>query len=374
MARRKGEGRIFLRGKTWYMRWRCNGMEMTRSTGVSADEHRARERAESALREVTEVFRLKDRAVRLEVVKAMVSTVEERLRGMQRATERVMTLGDLPREFEASARRIDCSEAMLAIYRRYAELVAGLAGEDTPVADVDGKMAESLARRLGEGVSPNTYNKRLNGLSVVWRAVMESAGVSVNPWDGLPRRRLDTRVRRALTEEETERLLSVAEGEMRRLVAIGLYTGLRLGDAAHLSWSDIRDGAVFVRTAKTGAKVAIPLHPRLAEMLGPRHGDGPVVPGMAEVYDGPGRDALSAKVGRLFRKCGIATSHAVDGRRRVAACGFHSLRHTFVSRCVACGVPTHAVQAIVGHSSAAMTERYTHLSDDAVLAAFSAMR
>lgn len=374
MARRKGEGRIFLRGKTWYMRWRCNGMEMTRSTGVSVGEPRARERAEAALREVTEVFCLKDRAVRLEVVKAMVSTVEERIRGMQRASERKMTLGDLPDEFVASARRIDCSESMLATYRRYAETVAEMAGADTPVAEVDGRMAESLARRLGKGVSPNTYNKRLNGLSVVWRAVMEAAGAAVNPWEGLPRKRLDTRVRRALTEDETERLLGTAEGEMRKLVAIGLYTGLRLGDAAHLSWGDVRDGAVFVRTAKTGAKVAIPLHPRLAGMLGERRGDGLIVPGMAAVYDGSGRDALSVRVGRLFRQCGIETSHTVDGRRRVAACGFHSLRHTFVSRCVASGVPPHIVQSVVGHTSAEMTERYTHLTDAVVLSAFASMR
>lgn len=374
MARRKGEGRIFLRGKTWYMRWRHNGMEMTRSTGVPVGGSRSRERAEAALREVTEVFRLKDRALRLEVVKAMVSTVEDRLKALQGAAERVMTLGDLPHEFEVSARRIDCSESMLGVYRRYAELVAGMEGADTPVVDIDAKRAETLARRLGEGVSPNTYNKRLNGLSVVWRAVMSEAGVTVNPWEGLPRRRLDTRVRRALTEDETERLLAVAEGEMRELVAIGLYTGLRLGDAAHLAWEDIRDGAVFVRTAKTGAKVAIPLHPRLAEMLGDRRGKGFIVPGMAKLYDDIGREGLAAKVGRLFRRCGIETSHKVEGRRSVAACGFHSLRHTFVSRCIESGIPPHVVQAVVGHASARMTERYTHLTDGAVLSAFAAMR
>ena len=52
-------------------------------------------------------------------------------------------------------------------------------------------------------------------------------------------------------------------------------------------------------------------------------------------------------------------------------CGFHSLRHTFVSRCVAAGVDRAVVQALVGHSTARMTEHYTHLKDADFLAAFS---
>lgn len=374
MARRKGEGRIFLRGRTWYMRWRCNGMEMTRSTGVGVDEPRSKERAEAALREVTEIMRIKDKAVRLEVVKGMLFASEERLKSMTADAKRRMTLGELPQAFVESSRRIDCTPAMLAVYRRYAEQVAEMAGVDVPVCAVDADMAESLARRFGRGLSPNTYNKRLNGLAIVWNAVMSAVGVAENPWAGLPRRRLDTRVRRALTEDETERLLAEAEGEMRKLIAIGMYTGLRMGDAAHLSWSDVRDGAVFVKTAKTKAKVAIPLHPRLEGMLGERRDGGFIVPGMARLYDEVGRHSLSDRVGRLFAKCGIETSVVVAGRRRVASCGFHSLRHTFVSRCIACGVPQHAVQAIVGHSSAKMTEHYTHLSDGAMLSAFAAMR
>jgi integrase len=41
-----------------------------------------------------------------------------------------------------------------------------------------------------------------------------------------------------------------------------------------------------------------------------------------------------------------------------------------VTRAIEAGVPPHIVQAVVGHASAAMTERYTHISDGAVLKAF----
>ena len=63
-----------------------------------------------------------------------------------------------------------------------------------------------------------------------------------------------------------------------------------------------------------------------------------------------------------------------DGGRARPDATAHSFRHTFVTRAIEAGVPPHVVQAIVGHSSAAMTEHYTHLSDKAVLEAFSKMR
>jgi hypothetical protein len=51
--------------------------------------------------------------------------------------------------------------------------------------------------------------------------------------------------------------------------------------------------------------------------------------------------------------------------------GFHSLRHTFVSLCRAAGTPLSVVEAIVGHSSPAMTQHYTHTGEVAARAAIA---
>ncbi len=45
--------------------------------------------------------------------------------------------------------------------------------------------------------------------------------------------------------------------------------------------------------------------------------------------------------------------------------GFHSLRHTFVSLQAERGTPQSTVQAIVGHGSPAMTQHYTHITNEA---------
>jgi site-specific recombinase XerD len=43
---------------------------------------------------------------------------------------------------------------------------------------------------------------------------------------------------------------------------------------------------------------------------------------------------------------------------------FHSLRHSFASWLVQAGQPLYTVARLLGHSTTAMTERYSHLCPD----------
>ena len=45
---------------------------------------------------------------------------------------------------------------------------------------------------------------------------------------------------------------------------------------------------------------------------------------------------------------------------------FHSLRHTTVSLLKDAGIPDAVVMALVGHESAAMSHRYTHVGKEAL--------
>ena len=386
VRRGKGCGRVFARGGVWYLRYRANGIERTRSTRIGVDAltpHRleaSRRKALAVLNEETEVLRLKDRESGLRIVRSMLEDTRERLRDSMEEVRRNAPLAALQGLFDASARRPDLSARQAETYSRYIrELVAGV-GAEVKIRDVTDGVADAFARRLAEGaISPNTYNKHLNGYALIWDTVMGVVGIASNPWRTIPHKRLDTSVRRALTDDECERLLAAAVGEMRTLLAIGLYTGLRLGDAVHLRRSDIRDGAVFVeRTRKTGAGVGIPLHPRLKSILDAQGGGTDAfTPSLAKVYDKQGNSCVVRLVRRVFAKCGIETSASVganDGRRARPLCGFHSLRSTFVTRCIAAGVPQAVVQTLVGHASQRMTQHYTHLQNRDILAAFAAVR
>ena len=60
------------------------------------------------------------------------------------------------------------------------------------------------------------------------------AGIVENPWDGLPSVENETESRRELTTDELRVVCRMAEGDWRYWIAIGLYTGLRLGDVVTL--------------------------------------------------------------------------------------------------------------------------------------------
>jgi integrase len=357
------------------MRWRVGGRYVQEATSF-ATSAAGRKKAEALLMERTEINRLRDQRDRLQVLISRAQSIEQRIRDIQASASvrKAATLGELVELWRNSPRRRDCSSAQTERYAAQIGQFVAWAGEGVDVRAVDDDMAERYARHLAEHYSGNTYNKHLNTLDAAWAAVGRSAGTEANPWHDLPRKRLDTHVRRALTPEEIAAIRAAATGEDRALIEIGLRTGLRLGDACRLDWSAFRpNGVLDVVTGKTGAEVVLPsagLLAALAEAGFARTASGPVLPRTAAAYK---RDPsiVSGRIGRVFEAAGVARTVKADGWGRARAeTGFHSLRHTFVTRAIEAGVPAPIVRALVGHASASMTTRYTHISETAILGAF----
>lgn len=388
--RAKGEGCLVDRNGIWYARWTDRGKTHFVSTGYRVGEtvkvaddrvEESKTLAESFLMDKTEYLRIRHREDAIAMLIRQMQTPAERLRD-DLATVNELRLGDLGKAFAKSPRRPDCSAEMLRFYAYCINHMADAIGQGVAVADVGDAEAEKYARQLRDsGMAASTYNKRINALTLAWKVCGREAGLMPgdNPWAGMTRRRSDAHVRRAFTREETDKILKAAEGEMRTLVGVLLYTGLRLGDACTLRWEDVQRDAVVVKTGKTGARVAVPITGALDRILAKaRKADAEsafVMPEMARRYksSSQGRSNVSRMVKRLLAACGIETSHHEKGRRDRPDATAHSFRHTFVSRAIEAGVPPHIVQAIVGHASAAMTERYSHLSDATVIDAFRRM-
>ena len=376
MRRRRGSGSLLKRNGRWVIRWRDGGKVKQEATEFAVGAEGAKEGAEALLAERSQIGRLKSRRDQVAVLLAEREELAEKIRRLEAAargeSSAPLLLGALVEAWRKSPRRRDVSAELEEDYAREIARFVKWAGEGVEMAAVDDAMAERYAVELGRQVSGNTYNKHLVTLTAAWRAVGRAAGVRGNPWADLPRKRKDTHSRRSLTKEEVAKVLALAEGELRSLVLVGLWTGLRLGDACRLKWDAFKaDGAVEVKTAKTGAVVRLPAA-RLVAELGKR-GEGYVMPGMAAAY---GRDssAVSKRVTDLFTRAGIATREKRKGwlQSRPTA-SFHSLRHTFVTRCVEAGVPVAVVRELVGHTRETMTEHYAHISAEAMEAALSAL-
>jgi len=95
-------------------------------------------------------------------------------------------------------------------------------------------------------LSPNSFNKHLNFLTLLYRVLREKARMQGrdNPWTGIRRKRMTPQSRRELTTDELRTVCATAECELRLLLAIGIYTGLRPGDCATLRWAELGISAI----------------------------------------------------------------------------------------------------------------------------------
>jgi integrase len=283
---------------------------------------------------------------------------------------------------------------------RFADWMKAQHPDRPALRDVTPEIAGKYSAELAKKVGPATFNKHTALLTLVFRVLAgnKDARLTCNPFADVGRRQATPNSRRELTVEEFRRVCAAATGELRTLLAIGTYTGLRLGDAATLRWQevDLIRGAIIRVPHKAARKnpkpVTVPLHPDLAAMLAEtpeKQRRGYVLPKTAALYqkDCP---ALSNQIQAHFTANGVQTvkegtgfatvtdetgkpKEKHTGKRAVVEVGFHSLRHTFVTLCRIANVPLAVVEAIVGHSSPAMTRNYTHIGEAAARRAVDAL-
>jgi len=397
-CRAKGAGTIQKHGRCYRAVWVVDGKVFTKSTGT-ADKREA----EKKLAEFVAPYRLKGeaatdakaaKAANRAGLGAAAAELSRSARSKRAEAGRLaVPLAKAWRAFNESLARNDVSKEVNRIYEsRWGIFLAWMRAHRPAIAavsDVDADAAEAFMRHLKAKSSPKTFNDYRVLLSQVWKVLDKAAGLDgFNPWREIKALGKETHSRRELTAEELMRVVEPLEGEMRVLFAIGIYTGLRMGDAVNLSWGAVDLVRGFIqwtphKTAKHGTVVRIPLFPALAAILAetpPPQRKGLVLPALAEEYRGHNQ-YTSERVRRAFEAAGIQTQ-GDTGRanpknkkttRKAVEVGFHSLRHTFVSLCANAGVPLHIVQAIVGHTNAAMTAHYFHVSDDALRGAVAAL-
>lgn len=134
-----------------------------------------------------------------------------------------------------------------------------------------------------------------------------------------------------------------------------------------------------VKTRKTKKTVRVPIAGPLADHIGTlKRGDRaePVHPQAAAIMGKIGRTGpLSNQFAELLAKCGLrapidknkrGTGKGLSGKRTISELSFHTLRHLTVSLLKDAGAPESVVKAIVGHSSQAISDHYTHTGDDAM--------
>lgn len=217
---------------------------------------------------------------------------------------------------------------------------------------------EDLLRHLHEvrGWGGHSCRQVLEVLRTATKDAIKHRAIDRWPCEGAKNPIRITGSRRALSAEEASRLLDACEGEWGCMTWVSLLTGLRWCEVSALEWGDYDGQTLHVQraqvrgrfgTTKTGKTRRVPVHPLLAAKLAQLPQESRLMfPGR---NDGP-------------RDYKAAWKHLRDAcvRAGLEPISWHELRHTAndLLRRVAAG---DVVRAITGHSTASMTEHYSHV-------------
>jgi len=226
------------------------------------------------------------------------------------------------------------------------------------------RLVDYIEQRRAENGGNRTINLELMVLSravgSTWKAL----------WPKLKKLEENHDVGRALEPEEEKRILDAAAGNSSKLIYPFLmtltWTGIRSDEARTLRWSQVDFEAAQVTVGKSKSEAGtgrqIPMSAALrtalqqhaafcARKLGPIQPDWYVFPfsNTKKPVD-PSRPVTSLKTAWETIKTGTGVK-----------CRLHDLRHTFCTKLGEADTPESTMLDMMGHVSAAMLRRYSHI-------------
>jgi integrase/recombinase XerC len=233
-----------------------------------------------------------------------------------------------------------------------------------------------VARLHRSGLERSSVARKLSAVRSFLTHFVDLGRIESSPAAAVPTPKVPKRLPRNLTVDEVFALLDGIEasdeaGVRDRAILEFLYaTGLRVGELMSLDLGDLDLSGDTVRVLGKGSKERIvpfgskaksALARWLAASAGLRaKGDS------AAVF-------LNPRGGRLTDR---SVRRILERRLREASVTArvspHALRHSFATHLLGAGADLRAIQELLGHASLSTTQRYTHVSMDALMKVYDA--
>jgi integrase len=238
------------------------------------------------------------------------------------------------------------------------------------------KLQKFVTDLSAQGYSPNTVNGVIEVLNGSLKRATLCEVITNSPSDSIVRPRANERAVECFTSDEQKKIETyiVQQGKMKLYgILLCLYTGLRIGELMALKWSDInfQNGILSVeRSCHDGASGG--KYKKIEEE--------PKTENSKRMIPLPDSLLPLLKAWKRKSKCEyVVSDNAFNGRYGVSVRsyqrtfalllkklhiphkGFHSLRHTFATRAIECGMDVKTLSELLGHKTPAVTlERYAH--------------
>jgi integrase len=351
----------------------ASGKRVTRSTKQTG------EKAARKVAEKWEAAALKARSHELTQA-ASVKILNELMEATMGESLNRESISEAFTSYVESRRALQCRESTLKRYEPVIKSLLTHLGPERSSASIasltTGELEKWHAAESAKGKGGSTADYGIKVISAALARQKRLGYILHNPAGAVELTKSAGQARQPLTDEEIAKLLAKANKEWKGMILLAAWCGLRLADAAGLTWGNVdleKKTLTFQpsKTRKTDAEpLVVALHSDVTAALKKLPRGIANAPLFASLHGRkPGsHGGLSNEFARLMKAAGIdrKRGNETEGKgRRTNAKSFHSLRHSMISRMANAQVSADVRKAIAGHSSDEIHRRYTHLSLDA---------
>ena len=244
------------------------------------------------------------------------------------------------------------------------------------IVDLEPQNCKDLQNALRHELTTRTTNDSMSLLKKCMQTAVDEDAIKKNPCrtiERLPREELQARdtVHRCLTRTEVDTFMEYAKGSWYfNLYNLLLFSGLRIGEASALTSADVKGDDIMVNktvvrseigyeiahwTKTEAGRRAVPMHPNARKAIEAQkkinamlREENTVVNMDEPIFKMPKGsiirpDRVNAEINRICKEADIEKFTC------------HAFRATFISRCVADGMPVKDLMEISGHKDVKMT-------------------
>jgi integrase/recombinase XerC len=226
-----------------------------------------------------------------------------------------------------------------------------------------------LAEMKEAGMDTRSINRKISAVKSFYRFLLRKELIQRNPATLLRLMKTSKRLPAFLEEADTDALMREGRGEdgwkgyTRQVILEILYScGLRVGELVSLREKHVDTGLRQIKVLGKGNKErVIPMKPELANLLGQY-----IIEKRRQIAQ-PDTDYLlvNEKGTKLYaRYIYREVNEELMAFRNLTKKSPHLMRHTFATQLVNNGADLNAIKSLLGHSSLAATQVYTHNTID----------
>ncbi|MBL7924514.1 MAG: tyrosine-type recombinase/integrase [Bacteroidia bacterium] len=223
---------------------------------------------------------------------------------------------------------------------------------------------------MEQGLDPRSVNRKITTLRTLYRFLVRSGKIQRNPMLKVQAPKTRKKLPEYVDEQKMDRLFALESGEeynfenFRNLLILDFFyrTGVRLSELIGLKVSDVNLYNLTITVLGKRNKVRqIPITLSFKNLLEKYLAEREAflqVQGTTHPYFFVGNNGNQMYPGFVYRIVKSSISRVSTGQKRSP----HVLRHSFATAMLNHGADINAIKEILGHSSLAATQVYTHNS------------